>query len=216
MGLRSALVQLYRVTSAFAEPDSQAGATRLKASGSVSAVGDDALMATQDYRAYVAEQSQRRPSQIFENRSTSHATVVIEHLLNGADAWIHFVTHKVNPSVYGSPEIIAAARAMLGRNNNARIVLLAENNVDRLTHPFFATLDAEPGIGERIKLQFVPAEVQQTYSYNFGVNDHSDYRFEASREHHEAIVQFGGEAFAQSLENTFQSLLGAATDPRVA
>jgi hypothetical protein len=207
MSLRPAPIQLYRASSsASAETDSRAGASR-QPGGSASADGDYALM---EYRDFVTAQALGRPSQIFQNRNEGHATVVIEHVFVGADKWAHVVARNVNPTVYGTPGVIAGARQMLSRAPEARIIILAEEPVDRALHPFFTALDSDVNMRSRVELHFVPGEVQRRYKFNFGVNDQDDYRFESSREGHEAMVQFGGKDFARDLESTFQGLLIAA------
>ncbi|HJR55346.1 MAG TPA: hypothetical protein VJ798_02110 [Rhizomicrobium sp.] len=215
MSLRAAWEHLYpRSPSAPAGVDSHLKGEANSRDESGSATGDHALM--KEYQEFVACQfnAQResgRPGEIFQNRNTDHAKVVIPYLFIGAKKWVHLLTRTANAQVYASEEVITAAKNFLQEYPASEIKVLSEKKFDRAVHAFFIAIDENASMRDRTHLAFVPEDVQRDYKCNFGINDFGDYRFEASRNTEEAMVQFGERGFVAELERIFQDLFSAST-----
>jgi len=210
MSLRAALQHLYHpATSTTAGRESRAQKREADISGSGGAAGENSIM--KEYEEFVSNEyaTQResgKPGEVFQNRNEDHAKVVIPYLFKGAEQWVHLVTNAANTVVYGSPGVIDAALTFLREKKDGQVSILSETKLDRAEHPFFKATDAEPELRERVHLGFISESAQQDYGCNFGVNDRGDWRFEATRNTPEALVQFGGKDFAVELDHIFQDL----------
>jgi len=138
----------------------------------------------------------------------------MEFLFRHSRDTLRILTRRLSADVYGVPEVVEAAVGFLRRNRDASIQILAEWGVDRATNPLLQRLDAE-GFTEQVSLRFVRPSVRDKYKFNFSVGDEQSYRYEEFRDRREALVQFGGEAFASGLVRTFDSLANTTTDAYV-
>lgn len=147
------------------------------------------------------------PSEVILNRNSAHASVIIEVLFEKATRLVEILTGELSAVVYGTPQVIAAASAFLRRDVDAKIHILYERSFNINAHPLIKAL-CDAGLGDRVYSAQVPDDMQGEYECHFAVADRRCYRFEASRQTHQAIVQFGEETRGSALSQKFRELAG--------
>jgi hypothetical protein len=114
------------------------------------------------------------------------------------------LTGHLNPEVYGSEEVVEAARAFLDSNPSARIRILHEEPLAP-DHPLLALVN-RPEYGDRVFIAPIPAALQEEYSFHFAIGDAKNLRFESAKTSYEAVVRFGDLETGQRLLMFFDGL----------
>jgi hypothetical protein len=159
----------------------------------------------QAYREYVKQVATAEDAQeIIFNRSIQHAAVIIEFMFAKAQRSIEILTGELLPAVYGTPEVIEIALKFLS-GADANISVVSEHPIDTKTHPLFVAA-RKFGLIPKMHLWLAPRAVRDTYPYHFILADGRHFRFEKSRDSHEALVQYGLTVFGPKLQTIFGDL----------
>jgi hypothetical protein len=172
-----------------------------KADGSVHRSDTAGLSHIAEYQKFVAEMAKAIDSAPFMNRDADHAAVVFEKLFETAALDVEILTHALDATVFGKPEIISAAKAFVERGGNIRVLHEADLAND---HPFVEGVTSH-GAGS---LSILPLARQrkEDHQYNFAVVDAASYRFEPDRKVKEAIVRFNDPAAGANLHAIFAGM----------
>jgi hypothetical protein len=156
------------------------------------------------YHRYVKKIACAADGKIILNRSPEHAAVIVEHLFLCSENEVDILTSELNETVYGSDAVIRAAIAFMKDRQNSRIRILVEKKISS-AHPFLKRL-LNTGLSNHFEINQVPAELQETYRYNFSVGDGHHFRFEKDRRFFDAVVQFGAPSVGAKLHSVFLEL----------
>lgn len=159
----------------------------------------------QTYRNYVQKVADAEDVQeLIFNRTKQHAAVIIEIMFAKAQETIQILTGALMPAVYGTEDVIKLAKKFLERPQS-EIRIIAETPIDLQTHPLFAALRTQ-NLLNKVQLWQAPPDVVSTYPHHFIVVDGRHFRYEKSRDAHEAFIQFGTTEVGSKLKQTFADL----------
>jgi hypothetical protein len=162
------------------------------------------------YREFVIRMATgEKPSQLFQNGSESHASIVMEVIFAEAKKTVHMLTNALSDDVYGTDSVIASAKDFLKRDRNAVLEIISETDRENMGKELLNALYAAD-LGRQIKGYVVPPEVSKSYKFNFAVADGANYRFEPSRGYRKANIRFGDLKFSDKLERAFKKIKKSA------
>ena len=159
------------------------------------------------YRKSVFDLVEQKTGEAIYNGSIEHASIVMEALFAYAKKTVKILTGMLNPSVYGSFEVILAAHRFLGIPSS-RIEILLEDPSVRPLNPFFTMLENR----ENLLVRCVPKQVRINYRCHCAIADGDGYRFEADKSKPFAVAAFGDADGGRVLTEVFSELWKLAED----
>jgi hypothetical protein len=165
-----------------------------------------------EYRASVARALTGADEALVFNGTIDHARVVIEEAFKAAKSHVRILTNKLDPTCYGSRDVIDAALAFL-RAPGARLDILVEDETAPVLTQDFLMAVTEAG-GARVRANVVPAMYVEDYDFNFLTVDDVAYRFESDRTKPIAVVAGGASARStvDRLTNIFDRLFDTGNE----
>jgi hypothetical protein len=156
------------------------------------------------YRALVDAAAGAEDGRIVLNRTSEHASIIMEYLFRKAHDRVEIVTGRLTDSTYGTDETIKAALTFLAGNPDAAIDILAEREIALDNKLMTAVRDA--GFAERVVVTHVPATIQASYQDHVIISDGVHYRYQKNRGDCAATVQFGSNGAVGKLREDFLKL----------
>lgn len=153
-----------------------------------------------EYREFVAKVAEASNGETILNRSSKHASVIIEWLFRKSRDSMKIVTRELHSGVYGAPDVICAGLEFVRKGG--RIDVASEKRINRNEHPLITAIDAA-GFGDKVTIS--PKADGSTFPFHYAVGDACHFRFEQNPDDFAAIVQFGGAALGARLDQIFPS-----------
>jgi len=161
-------------------------------------------MKLRQYKDLVDRLARERSGETVLNGSAEHAAVINERMFTYAESTMDILSRRFDPRIYGTEELIEAARLFSGSpERKTRIALEQADAAEFVNHPFAKEfLD-----NDNIQVRQIPAPWHDAIEVNFTVMDGDSYRFEKDKKEAVAIAAFGDkEGIAHRLSNYFESV----------
>jgi hypothetical protein len=159
----------------------------------------------QEYRKIVASVAGAADGRVIVNRSGSHASVVIEHIIRAATSSLDMLTGHLHEPIYGAAEIMIAMREFLDRPA-ARLRVLSEQRIAD-SHPIRALIACARA---EVDLRVMPDPLAAITDFHFILADGRSFRFEGDKHTFEAHAQFGEQKLGERLKAVFERLFAQA------
>lgn len=156
------------------------------------------------YAALIAERLTKHDGTPIPNGTVAHASMLVEAMFKNASNSVRILTGELNARVYGTPEMIAAARQFLV-NSDHQLEVLFEGNFDdneAVRHPLLAAV----GHFSNVKLWRLKPSLRERVLSHFSLMDSDCYRFEGDKSKPSAIAAFGDAQFTKKLSDIFNNL----------
>lgn len=118
------------------------------------------------------------------NKDLSHAFAIVKTVFLYARVHVRLLSHKLDPSLYGDPDLITSVSTFLEKG--AKLDILIEKEISS-EHPM---LMLHNKYHDRLAIAVVASDWVSQYKFNFMVVDDFGYRFEHDRSNHMAIASF--------------------------
>jgi len=157
------------------------------------------------YRKFVAAHAEAANGELFFNRSTAHAAIVIEYLFSGASREVNILTGELYQPVYAESAVVQAAIGFLRGHPEAAIRIVSEKPIDE-PHPLLKGL-ADAGLRDRVSIKVLDPSISSGLPVHFAVADGRSFRFEPNKKLMEAAIQFGAPQTGALLNNIFHKII---------
>jgi len=162
------------------------------------------------FRVRVVAARRTQSDELILNSSERHACVLIEELFHAAQSHVRIFCKTLNPGVYATPAVIAAARAFV-RDRNGRIDVWVQDESALARSNAF--IDHLSGL-DRVSIR--PARGRWAHDrHNFMLVDDLALRFEEDRDQHDARASFNWPQMGAILARFFD-LIAAESSPAAA
>ena len=168
----------------------------------------------EDYKARLARLDLLDSSEVINNTSIEHASLMIARMIARARTSVKIFTGSLNPAVYADEAVLRAfGTFLLGREGNAQILVHSDgikvtddaiigelSPLGKLAETFGYDLYA------RIKVRRLSSQLQNSVSANFIVVDRKSFRFQRDIAKHDAVGSFNQPEIAEKLEPIFDDM----------
>ncbi len=169
------------------------------------AVSDAPYRNLDTYRKFVAAvatSTKQFGSKVLVTRSDDNVSVVVAKVFSQSNKRVCILTRALKLPVYGSDEVVAAAKQFLTDNPDAEICILLQQEA-AADHPLLRAMAQFNG---RFHIQSIPEELRAKYQYRFVVGDAKHYRFIERCDATEGYVKFGDPEGGKRLEQAFDTI----------
>jgi hypothetical protein len=157
-----------------------------------------------DYAELIQSSIAKRDGTPIPNGTIEHATMLIEAMLRNGKNSVRILTGELNARLYGTEQIILAARQFLSDFNRKLEIVVEGKSEDKelILNPLIIAIKSSPNLNIwRLK----PERRDQLKSH-FSLMDDDSYRYEPNKEEPSAIAAFGDKPFTETLLKVFEGL----------
>lgn len=143
-------------------------------------------------------------NELFYNGSPDHACDILTALFESANAEVDFVTRRLDPDVFGRPEVAGAARDFVKARKGRLRILFDDDPADCISpnHPFIAGFNAS----DNVQIRQISALTLSSMPYHFTVADGRAYRFEPDKVKFEAVACMNDTGHGKRFADIFNSI----------
>jgi hypothetical protein len=157
-----------------------------------------------DYGELLRSRIEARDGTPLPNGTPVYEMMLMLVMFKNAGSIIRILTGKLNARVYGSEEVISAAKQFLA-NPDHRLEIIFEEEIgdeDLARHPLLAALEER----SNLELWRVRPEWQGKLLSHFALMDGDSYRFEADKTKPSGVAVFGDKEHFRLLANAFEAI----------
>jgi hypothetical protein len=159
-----------------------------------------------DYAELIQASIVKRDGTPIPNGTIEHATMLIEAMLRNAKSSVRILTGELNARLYGTEQIILAARQFLSDFDRKLEIVVEGKPEDKeiILNPLIVAIKSSPNL----KIWRLKPERRDQLKSHFALMDDDSYRYEPDKEEPSAIAAFGDKTFTKQLDKIFEGLKG--------